>query len=121
MSGPDRRAFMLPPFVSCPYRHELTFGVVAIDGDRDRRRCRSCLGPNGSDRRVSCLVPSITKKILYLDQFAFTDATYLSRPELALTRRPGCSPHDPPGSTRCDASASWSAPSSLYARCRAST
>lgn len=54
--------FISPPFRDCPACGEEDFGVLMISGKRITRRCRSCWHDE------SATLPSLERKVVYLDQ-----------------------------------------------------
>jgi hypothetical protein len=87
----DPRDFIRPPFISCPKCGEAAFGVVAIQENRYFRRCKSCLYPSFSDGAAVYPLPSLKKRIIYLDQFAIIEMAKVLHPVLKMKRK---GPHD---------------------------
>jgi len=63
----DPRNFILPPFHRCPTCEAQAFGVLMIAATRYVRRCRECWHTADFD------LPTLTKRVIYLDQFAISD------------------------------------------------
>lgn len=78
----DPRDLISPPFKACPKCNAEQFGVLMINGDRYIRRCRSCFFPDPhKGERHSIPLPSIRKKVIYLDQFAISNMVLALDPE----------------------------------------
>ena len=59
-----------PPFETCPKcRSPESFGVLSAGGNALRKRCTECRYSHGE------MLPKLEKKVIYLDQFAFSDCT----------------------------------------------
>jgi len=72
----DPRAWISPPYQSCPFCGEReSYGVLMINGRGYVRRCRSCM----KDKRFS--LPSTPKKLLYLDQFVISKLMFVLHPD----------------------------------------
>ena len=63
----DPRDFIMTPYLKCPKCGAQEFGVLSVRDTRCERRCRACLNL-GTQR-----LPAIAKKIVYIDQFAFSN------------------------------------------------
>lgn len=63
----DPKSFILPPFCPCPKCAAPAFGVLTIGPRHYVRRCRECWHTAGFD------LPSLSKKVIYVDQFAISD------------------------------------------------
>lgn len=72
----DPNMFVQPPFLPCPECGERGFGVLSIGSELITRRCTSC---QFKGRRA---LPSVTKKLVFLDQFAFSNMVRVAHPEL---------------------------------------
>lgn len=55
------------PFLTCPLCGEATLGILSAGGSTLRRRCRACR------HAVSVPLPGLSKKVVYLDQFAISE------------------------------------------------
>ena len=63
----DPRDFIMGPFLVCPNCGKQEYGVLDVSDTRCNRRCRACLF------RGTVYLPEIKKKIVYVDQFAFSN------------------------------------------------
>ena len=64
----DPKNFISSPYVDCPdCKKTGVFGVLSIGGNRYTRRCKECWHTD------SYSLPKLTKKIIYLDQFAISE------------------------------------------------
>ncbi len=63
----DPRDFIGGPYRDCPRCPQREFGVLQIDDSSYTRRCRSCWYTQTFD------LPILKKKIIYLDQFVFSN------------------------------------------------
>jgi hypothetical protein len=77
--GPEM--FISPPYTKCPKCGKETFGVVGIYSQHYNRRCKACLFPRGNENFVSCPLPELNKKIIYIDQFALSNMMKALNPE----------------------------------------
>ena len=68
------RDFIGPPYLLCPACGGETFGVMAIEPASYTRTCRGCL--HTQDFRL----PTLKKKIIYLDQFVVSELMKLNTP-----------------------------------------
>jgi hypothetical protein len=73
--------FLQPPFEPCPFCSYEEFGVWTVEGRTCTRTCRRCQYHEGRTLRP------ITKRLIYLDQFAITNILHAYRPE--TRRSPG--------------------------------
>lgn len=76
----DSRTFIRPPFTECPKCHAQELGVLMVCEQHYVRRCRSCLTP------VSIPLPTLRKRIVYLDQFAISNMMKRLNPATAAHR-----------------------------------
>ena len=77
----DPRDFIRAPFVECPNCREIQFGILSIRCTSYSRRCRNCLHPKPPNPGFDVQLPKLSKKLLYLDQFAISElAKIRSRP-----------------------------------------
>lgn len=63
----DPRDLIGPPFEDCPKCHKPEFGVLSIAEDSYTRRCRACW------HTLRFGLPKLKKKVIYLDQFVFSN------------------------------------------------
>lgn len=63
----DPKMFISKPFMVCPKCRKREFGVLSIHSHHYVRRCRECRYDK------SFQLPPLSKKIIYLDQFAISD------------------------------------------------
>jgi len=63
----DPRDFIMTPYLRCPQCGEQEFGVLSVSDIRCERRCRACF------YRGTVHLPEIRKKIVYIDQFVFSN------------------------------------------------
>lgn len=64
----DPRDFISPPYIQCPNcKKQDTFGVLPISGNRHTRRCKECCFTD------TYKLPSLNKKVVYLDQFVISE------------------------------------------------
>jgi hypothetical protein len=63
----DPRVFILPPYTGCPRCGTNDLGILSVGRHRLLRRCRNCMGDSEE------ALPSISKRVLYLDQFAISN------------------------------------------------
>jgi len=78
MMGPtfDPMIFIRPPYIDCPYcETHNSFGVLVISGNEYQRKCKHCM----SEKTYS--LPQITKKIIYIDQYALSKMMRAIHPE----------------------------------------
>ena len=61
------------PFIKCPFCSEVQFGVAIVNGNRYFRRCNNCFRPTGHEKSYEYTLPPVSKKIIYLDQFAVSN------------------------------------------------
>jgi transcription elongation factor Elf1 len=78
----DPKNFILPPFYTCPKcKKQQCFGVLSVYENSYIRRCRECWFTK------NFLLPSVTKKIIYLDQFAISNISKLLDPNIDEKRK----------------------------------
>lgn len=63
----DPKMFINEPFILCPNCKQKEFGVLTINAYSYVRRCRNCRHDE------TYKLPSLKKKIIYIDQFAISD------------------------------------------------
>ena len=71
----DPRDFIMTPYLKCPKCGALEYGVLSISDIRCERRCRTCW------YRGTVYLPEIRKKIVYIDQSAFSNFVKILDPE----------------------------------------
>lgn len=79
--------FISPPFVECPKCRQKTFGVLSVSDHQYARRCKACLYPKGNERGGIFPLPEITKKVIYLDQFAISNMMKALNTETPANRK----------------------------------
>src|ERR1700693_6379093 len=72
----DPRDFIMSPYLRCPKCGAEEYGVLSVSDTRCKRRCRICWYTATVD------LPEIRKKIVYLDQFAFSNIMKFLSPEV---------------------------------------
>jgi len=72
----DPRDFIMTPYLRCPKCGMQEYGVLSVSDTRCERRCRSCW------YRGTVRLPEIKKKIIYIDQFAFSNIMKVLSPEV---------------------------------------
>jgi hypothetical protein len=72
----DPRDFIMTPYIQCPKCGGQEFGVISVSDIRCERRCRACL------HRGTVYMPEIRKKIIYIDQFVFSNFVKMLDPEI---------------------------------------
>ena len=63
----DPRDFIGGPFEDCPKCRQHEFGVLHVHDNSYTRRCRSCW------HTLTFVLPKLRKKVIYLDQFVFSN------------------------------------------------
>lgn len=63
----DPRDFIASPYERCPKCHKQEFGVLNVHDSAYTRRCRTCL------YMLDFVLPTLKKKVVYLDQFVFSN------------------------------------------------
>lgn len=71
----DPRIFISGPFIECTKCGKKEFGVLSISDQHFVRRCRACWHDESFD------LPSLNKKVLYVDQFAISEMMKVLNPE----------------------------------------
>jgi hypothetical protein len=71
----DPRDWITQPFTTCPFCGEEQFGLLMVSRHGYVKRCRNCM----VDEQRS--LPTIEKKVLYLDQFAVSNMMKVLHPE----------------------------------------
>lgn len=78
----DPKDFISPPFVTCPKCDSQRFGVLMVNCKNYIRRCQDCMYPNQHrGEHYSIPLPSLRKKVIYLDQFAISNMVMALDPE----------------------------------------
>lgn len=81
----DAKVFIQPPFINCPQCGAKAFGVLYIQGHRFFRRCGECWHDQ------SYRLPPVSKKVVYLDQFAISNMMKVLNPDSSADQRGGTS------------------------------
>lgn len=76
----------MPPFLLCPKCEAEQYGVLSVSDIRCVRRCRACW------HTATVYLPKIRKKIVYVDQFAFSNIMKLLSPEVKGHERASAEP-----------------------------
>lgn len=71
----DPRDLIMGPFISCSRCGVEQFGILSIHGSYYTRRCRNCWN------KADFPLPEIRKKIVYIDQFAFSNIMKVLTPD----------------------------------------
>src|SRR5438477_5794489 len=83
----DPRALIMGPYITCPKCKTDEFGVLGVRNGVCERRCRSCW------YRADILLPDLPKKkIIYIDQFAFSNIMKVLNPEVRGHKRTASEP-----------------------------
>ncbi|MHB8412835.1 MAG: hypothetical protein ACYDDI_12945 [Candidatus Acidiferrales bacterium] len=77
----DPSDFIMSPYLQCPKCGAQEFGVLSVSDTRCLRRCRACWY-TGTIR-----LPEIEKKIVYVDQLAFSNIMKFLSPEVMAHER----------------------------------
>jgi hypothetical protein len=72
----DLRDLIMTPYLRCPKCGVQEFGVLSVSDIRCERRCRACF------HRGTIYLPKIRKKIIYIDQFVFSNFVKVLDPEI---------------------------------------
>jgi hypothetical protein len=72
----DPRDLIMSPYLTCPTCGKEAYGVLGVDGNRCHRRCRDCW----YTRYVP--LPKLKKKIVYIDQFAYSNILKMLCPDV---------------------------------------
>ncbi len=65
--------FVSSPYWNCPKCRKKSFGVVQILPQSYKRRCKDCHYPDGTDDKCIYPLPTLKKKIIYIDQFVISN------------------------------------------------
>jgi hypothetical protein len=82
----DPRDFIVTPYLVCPKCSKQEYGVLHVGGNRCERRCRACW------HTATTYLPEIRKKIVYIDQFAFSNIMKFLSPEVKGHERAASEP-----------------------------
>jgi hypothetical protein len=82
----EPRDFIMSPFLACPKCGEQEYGVLNVGDTYCERRCRACW------LTVTERLPEIRKKIVYVDQFAFSNIMKFLSPEVKGHERAAAEP-----------------------------
>lgn len=82
----DPRDFIGGPYQDCPNCRQHEFGVLHIHDDSYTRRCRSCW------HTLTFVLPKLKKKVIYLDQFVFSNIMKLLSAEVPGHQRAKAEP-----------------------------
>ncbi len=76
------RDFINGPYIKCPKCGKMSFGILGIYDHQYSRRCRDCYYPHPSKNESSVVVqlPSLNKKVIYLDQLCISEITKFLNP-----------------------------------------
>jgi hypothetical protein len=72
----DPRDFIMAPYLRCPKCGAEEYGVLSVSDTRCQRRCRACW------YTATVYLPEIKKKIVYVDQLAFSNIMKFLSPEV---------------------------------------
>lgn len=72
----DPKMFINKPYITCPKCNKESFGVLSIHSRHYVRRCRECR----YDKSFS--LPPVSRKVIYLDQFAISEMMKSINPSL---------------------------------------
>jgi hypothetical protein len=82
----DPRDFIMPPYLRCPNCGAEEYGVLNVSDIRCERRCLVCW------YTATVYLPKIKKKIVYIDQFAFSNIMKFLSPEAKGHERAAAEP-----------------------------
>lgn len=82
----DPRDFIMKPYLPCPKCGAEEYGVLSVGDTRCERRCRACW------HTATVYLPEIKKKIVYVDQFAFSNMVKFLSPEIKGHERAAAEP-----------------------------
>ena len=76
-----------PPFIVCPGCGKKSFGISKIFPGYYLRKCKKCFYPNAqrNESEVYYILPHISKKIIYIDQFALSYMVRAIHPDMKAT------------------------------------
>lgn len=81
----DPKALIQPPFIPCPRCGAEAFGVLFIQGHHFFRRCAECW------HHESYRLPPVSKRVVYLDQFAISNMMKALNPDNRVHQKGGTS------------------------------
>ena len=76
----------MTPYLVCPKCGKQEYGVLSVSDSRCQRRCRGCW------HAATVYLPEIRKKIVYVDQFAFSNIMKFLSPEVKGHERAAAEP-----------------------------
>jgi hypothetical protein len=82
----DPRDFTMAPYLECPKCGNQEYGVLHVGDTRCERRFRACW------HTATIYLPEIKKKIIYIDQFAFSNIMKFLSPEVKGHERAAAEP-----------------------------
>lgn len=82
----DPRDFIMTPYLVCPKCGKQEYGVLHVGDTRCERRCRFCW------HTATVYLPEIKKKIVYIDQSAFSNIMKVLSPEMKGHERAASEP-----------------------------
>jgi hypothetical protein len=82
----DPRDFIMSPYLGCPKCGAQEYGVLSVGDNRCERRCRACW------HTATVYLPEIKKKIVYVDQFTFSNIMKFLSPEVKGHNRAAADP-----------------------------
>jgi hypothetical protein len=82
----DPRDFVMSPYLTCPKCRKEEYGVLDVQGNQCERRCRDCWYTS----RVP--LPALKKRIVYVDQFAYSNIMKMLCPDVQRHERAASDP-----------------------------
>lgn len=82
----DPRDFIMRPYLRCPKCGAEEYGVLSVSDTRCLRRCRVCW------HTATVYLPELKKKIVYVDQFAFSNIMKFLSPTVKGHKRAAAEP-----------------------------
>jgi len=82
----DPRDFIMSPFLTCPKCGAEDYGVLSVSDTRCERRCRACW------HTAPVRLPKLKKKIVYVDQFAYSNIMKMLCPDVQGHERAASDP-----------------------------
>ena len=76
-----------PPFLVCPRCGEKSFGISEILPGYYLRKCNKCFYPDSqrNEPEVNYILPHLSKRIIYIDQFALSYMVRALHPNMKAT------------------------------------
>jgi len=76
-----------PPFILCPRCGKKSFGVSEVLSDHYLRKCNQCFYPDSerNEPEVCYILPHLSKRIIYIDQFALSYMVRALHPDMKAT------------------------------------